>query len=55
MFHFLFNLFSKKSEEARKTRNEKEKPITSASGYVYTDYKAKMQEAERKKKAAERH
>ena len=54
MFHFLFNLFSKKSEEARKAHEEKGKPVTSASGYVYTDYKAKMREAERKKKADER-
>ena len=54
MFQFLFSLFWNKSEAARKAREEKDKPIQSASGYVYTDYKAKMREAERRKKDAER-
>ena len=51
MFQFLFSLFWKKSDDARKAHEEKVKPVQSASGYVYTDYKAKMREAERKKKA----
>jgi hypothetical protein len=51
MFQFLFSLFWKKSGDAQKAREEKDKPLQSASGYVYTDYKAKMREAERKKKA----
>jgi hypothetical protein len=51
MFQFLFSLFWKKSDDARKAQEEKDKPLQSASGYVYTDYKAKMREAERKKKA----
>ena len=51
MFQFLFSLFWKKSDDARKAQEEKDKSVQSASGYVYTDYKAKMHEAKRKKQA----
>lgn len=51
MFYFLFSAFRRASEDAKKARSEKDKKVESSSGYVYTDYKAKMREAERKKRA----
>jgi hypothetical protein len=54
MFQFLFSLFWKKSDDAREAREEKDKPVQSESGYVYTDYKAKLREAKRKKKTEQK-
>lgn len=50
MFYFLFSAFWTASEEARKAQATKDKIVKSSSGYVYTDYKAKMREEERKKR-----
>lgn len=54
MFYFLFSAFRKASEDAKKAQAEKNKKVQSRSGYVYTDYKAKMREAERKKRLSQR-
>ena len=50
MFHILFNLFWKKSKKEQEEKEQQGKEIKSGSGYVYTDYKAKMREAEEKKR-----
>lgn len=49
MFYLeLFSAFWTASEEMKKAKSAKDKEVKSSSGYVYTDYKAKMREAERK-------
>lgn len=51
MFYFLTSAIRTALEETKKTTTAKNKEVKSSSGYVYTDYKAKMREAERKKRS----
>lgn len=49
MFYFLFSAFRTASEK-KKAKSAKDTEVTSSSGYVYTDYTAKIREAERRKR-----
>ena len=49
MIYFIASALLATSEETKKKKATKNKDVKNGSDYIYTDYKAKIREAERKK------